>query len=112
MLHAEIAAVQQRRADTQPVAVATGGSTFVNPTQVSPMTGEVRHAWQWIDAAGCRGLKIGGAMISEKHCNFMINTGDASAEDFETLGETVRARVLEQFGITLEWEIRREGIVG
>ena len=110
LLEAEIVAVQQRRADTQPIAVATGGSTFVNPTQVSPTTGDVRHAWEWIDAAGCRGLRIGDAMISEKHCNFMINTGKASAADFEVLGETVRARVLEQFGITLEWEIRREGV--
>ena len=79
VLHGEIAAIQQRRRETQPVAVATGGSTFVNPAQVSPINGEVRRAWQWIDAAGGRGLRVGGAMISEKHCNFMINTGGASA---------------------------------
>ena len=110
VLHEEIAAVQKRRQDTQPVAVATGGSTFVNPVQVSPVNGETQSAWQWIDAAGCRGLRIGGAMISEKHCNFMINTGSASAADFEALGEEVRARVQNLFGIRLEWEIRRQGI--
>ncbi|NQY81700.1 MAG: UDP-N-acetylmuramate dehydrogenase [Alphaproteobacteria bacterium] len=109
-LQAEIAAVQQRRAETQPVGVATGGSTFVNPMQDSPITGDRRHAWQWIDAAGCRGMRVGGAEISEKHCNFMINAGGASAADFEILAETVRERVRAQFGIELQWEIRREGI--
>jgi UDP-N-acetylmuramate dehydrogenase len=85
----------------QPVREKTGGSTFKNPPGQS--------AWKLIDEAGCRGLVIGGAQMSPLHCNFMINTGTASAHDLELLGETVRARVLEHSGIRLEWEIRRIG---
>ena len=108
-LDAEIAAIQRRRQETQPQGVRTGGSTFKNPTQPSPQDGTVKSAWQWIDAAGCRGLRVGGAMMNEKHCNFMINIGTASATDLETLGETVRQRVCSHAGITLEWEIHRVG---
>ena len=80
----------------------TGGSTFKNPP------GE--KAWQLIDAAGCRGLTVGGAQMSELHCNFMLNLGDASADDLERLGETVRGRVRERSGIALDWEIKRVGV--
>lgn len=97
-----IDAIQQARADSQPVRARTGGSTFANP--------EGHKAWQLIDAAGCRGLTIGGAQISEKHCNFLINLGDATAEDIESLGEEVRRRVKAQSGIDLRWEIRRIGV--
>jgi len=102
------AAVQARmdeitssREATQPIRTRTGGSTFKNP--------EGHKSWQLIDAAGCRGLKRGGAQVSELHCNFLINTGEASAADLEDLGEEVRARVKAQSGVTLEWEIRRIG---
>ncbi|MGB1026708.1 MAG: UDP-N-acetylenolpyruvoylglucosamine reductase, partial [Rhodospirillaceae bacterium] len=81
-------------------------STFANP---DPETSGGRRAWELIDAAGCRGLQIGGAQVSEKHCNFLINTGTATATDLETLGETVRAWVLETSGVALHWEIRRIG---
>lgn len=90
------------REETQPIRTRTGGSTFKNPGG--------RKSWQLIDAAGCRGLRRGGAQVSELHCNFLINTGNASASDLEDLGEEVRARVSETSGITLEWEIRRIGI--
>lgn len=86
---------------TQPVKSRTGGSTFVNP--------EGLKAWELIDKAGCRGLKKGGAMISDLHCNFMINTGGATAADLEALGEEVRRRVLETSGVDLRWEIERIG---
>ncbi len=103
-----IAKIKAAREETQPIRERTGGSTFANPSQDDP---SVAHkSWELIDAAGCRGLTVGGAQMSEKHCNFMINTGDATAEDIETLGETVRARVLENSGIDLRWEIRRIGI--
>jgi UDP-N-acetylmuramate dehydrogenase len=94
-------AVQEHRERVQPIREKTGGSTFTNPPGTS--------AWKLIDTAGCRGLQIGGAMVSEMHCNFLINTGEATAHDLETLGETVRARVLETSGVRLEWEIRRVG---
>ncbi|GBR11841.1 UDP-N-acetylmuramate dehydrogenase [Acetobacter oeni] len=101
-----IAGVRAAREGSQPVRARTGGSTFRNPEpEVSGM-----KAWQLIDAAGCRGLTAGGAQVSEKHCNFLINTGDATAADLETLGETVRRRVLETSGVTLHWEIRRIGL--
>jgi UDP-N-acetylmuramate dehydrogenase len=90
------------RIKTQPVQMPTGGSTFANPSDFK--------AWELIDAAGCRGLIRGGAMVSEKHCNFLINTGKAVAADLEGLGEEVRRRVFEKSGIILEWEIRRIGI--
>lgn len=103
----EIAAHQTRRAETQPIKDKTGGSTFANPDP--PGTPDARSSWKLIDAAGCRGLRVGGAMVSEKHCNFLINTGEASAADIEALGELVRARVLEHSGVDLRWEIRRIG---
>lgn len=90
------------REASQPVRTRTGGSTFKNP--------EGQKSWQLIDAAGCRGLRRGGAQVSELHCNFLINTGTANAADLEDLGEEVRARVKAQSGISLEWEIRRIGV--
>ena len=99
--------IQTKREDTQPIRTRTGGSTFANPR--GPESNN-RRAWELIDAAGCRGLKRGGAIVSEKHCNFLINTGTATATDLEGLGEEVRRRVFEQFGVTLEWEIRRIGV--
>jgi UDP-N-acetylmuramate dehydrogenase len=93
--------VQHHRETVQPIREKTGGSTFKNPPGTS--------AWKEIDKAGCRGLMIGGAQMSPMHCNFMINTGNATGYDLEYLGETVRARVLESSGIRLEWEIKRIG---
>lgn len=89
------------REQNQPIKERTGGSTFKNPPGNS--------SWKLIDAAGCRGYRVGGAMVSEMHCNFLINHQGASAEDIETLGETVRARVKAESGITLTWEIIRLG---
>ncbi|MDH3580857.1 MAG: UDP-N-acetylmuramate dehydrogenase [Hyphomicrobiales bacterium] len=100
-IQAEMADIADYREQAQPVKARTGGSTFKNPPGHS--------AWKLIDAAGCRGLQIGGAKVSEKHCNFMINEGNATAADLEDLGETVRRRVAETSGIELEWEIRRLG---
>ena len=99
---AEMEKITESREATQPIKSRTGGSTFKNPPG--------RKAWQLIDAAGCRGLKVGGAQVSEMHCNFLINLGGASAADIETLGETVRERVRESSGVELEWEIRRIGV--
>jgi UDP-N-acetylmuramate dehydrogenase len=96
--------IQQAREASQPIKSRTGGSTFANPAG--------HKAWQLIDDAGCRGARRGGAMISDKHANFLINTGDATAADIEGLGEEVRARVLAKTGITLHWEIRRVGTPG
>ena len=104
---AEIEALQARRADTQPIKEKTSGSTFANPDP--PGTPDQRSAWKLIDAAGCRGLKVGGAQVSPKHCNFLINTGDATAADLEALGELVRAQVLATQGVDLRWEVRRIG---
>ena len=95
--------VQAHREAAQPIREKTGGSTFKNPPGNS--------AWKLIDAAGCRGLRVGGAQVSEMHCNFLINTGEATASDIETLGEAVRSRVKENSGIELHWEIKRIGIV-
>jgi len=106
-LEAEIAAHQERRALTQPIRDKTSGSTFANPDP--PGTEGGRSAWKLIDAAGCRGLRVGGAQVSEKHCNFLINTGEATAADLEALGELVRARVLDHSGVDLRWEVRRIG---
>ena len=89
------------REQNQPIKERTGGSTFKNPPGNS--------SWKLIDAAGCRGYRVGGAKVSEMHCNFLINDQNASAEDIETLGETVRARVKANSGITLNWEIIRLG---
>jgi UDP-N-acetylmuramate dehydrogenase len=94
--------IQGQRGDSQPIKTATSGSTFKNP--------EGHKAWQLIDRAGCRGLTIGGAQVSQKHTNFLINTGAATAADLEALGEEVRRRVFETSGVQLEWEIRRIGI--
>jgi UDP-N-acetylmuramate dehydrogenase len=101
-IEAAMAAVQEHRETAQPIRERTGGSTFKNPPGHS--------AWKLVDQAGCRGLMIGGAQVSEKHCNFLINTGDATGYDVEHLGETVRARVLATSGIRLEWEIKRLGV--
>ncbi|MBX6320552.1 MAG: UDP-N-acetylmuramate dehydrogenase [Rhodospirillaceae bacterium] len=98
--------IRSARESTQPVRARTGGSTFTNPADAAAGG---RKAWQLIEAAGCRGLRRGGAMVSEKHCNFLINTGEASAADLEALGEEVRRRVREATGVRLEWEIRRIG---
>ena len=100
-------ALVDTREASQPVKSRTGGSTFQNP---DPAFSGGRKAWQLIDAAGCRGLVRGGAQVSEKHCNFLINTGGATASDIEALGEEVRTRVLEKFGVALEWEIKRVGV--
>ena len=99
-----MAEISDKRADTQPVRSRTGGSTFKNPPG--------HKAWELIDKAGCRGLSIGDAQVSEKHCNFLINQGAASAADLEALGEDVRRRVFETSGVTLEWEIKRVGVPG
>ena len=96
-----IAEIHAARTGSQPIRTRTGGSTFKNPPD--------GKAWELIDRAGCRGLRRGGAMVSEQHCNFLINTGTATATDIETLGEDVRARVRKTCGIELEWEIRRLG---
>jgi UDP-N-acetylmuramate dehydrogenase len=99
---AEMDKITESREATQPIKSRTGGSTFKNPPG--------HKAWQLIDAAGCRGLIVGGAQVSELHCNFLINRGGATAADIETLGETVRKRVKENSGVELEWEIKRIGI--
>lgn len=99
---ARMDAIQAQRSDSQPVRSRTGGSTFKNPPGG-------RRAWELIDAAGCRGLRIGDAQVSEMHCNFLLNLGNATAAELEALGEEVRRRVLETSGITLDWEIKRIG---
>lgn len=99
--------INTAREESQPLRTRTGGSTFANPTDPRA---HGRKAWELIDAAGCRGLRRGGAMVSQKHCNFLINTGTATATELEALGEEVRARVFEKFGVMLEWEIRRIGV--
>ncbi len=98
---AEMDRIAAEREASQPLRSRTGGSTFKNP--------DCKKAWQLVDQAGCRGLQVGGAQVSEKHTNFLINTGTASGADIEMLGETVRARVLKTSGINLEWEIQRIG---
>jgi UDP-N-acetylmuramate dehydrogenase len=102
VIAAEMDKVTESREATQPIKSRTGGSTFKNPPG--------RKAWQLIDAAGCRGLQVGGAQVSEMHCNFLINRGGATAADIEALGENVRRRVKENSGVALEWEIERIGI--
>ena len=98
---ARMSAIRESREATQPVRARTGGSTFANPPG--------HKAWALIDAAGCRGRVLGGAQVSEKHCNFLLNTGEATAADLEDLGDAVRAAVLAHSGISLEWEIKRIG---
>jgi UDP-N-acetylmuramate dehydrogenase len=99
---AEMDGIAAYREEVQPIKSRTGGSTFKNPPG--------HKAWQLIDAAGCRGLAVGDAKVSEMHCNFLINEGNATGTDLETLGETVRQRVKATSGIELEWEIKRLGI--
>jgi UDP-N-acetylmuramate dehydrogenase len=94
--------IRTAREQTQPIRSRTGGSTFANPPGAK--------AWELIERAGCRGLTRGGAQVSEKHCNFLINTGNATAADLEALGEEVRRRVFETSGVRLEWEIQRIGV--
>jgi len=100
---AEMDRIAAEREASQPLRSRTGGSTFKNP----PGT----KAWKLIDAAGCRGLRVGGAQVSEKHCNFLLNLGGASAGDIEALSEEVRRRVADHSGVRLEWEIQRVGVV-
>jgi len=103
VIAAKMAEIRASREASQPIRARTGGSTFRNPDGGT-------KAWELIDAAGCRGLALGGAMVSEKHCNFLINTGTATAADIEALGEEVRRRVKAATGVILEWEIRRVGV--
>lgn len=106
-IQADIEQLQARRGETQPIKEKTSGSTFANPDP--PGTPDQRSAWKLIDAAGCRGLRVGGAQVSPLHCNFLINTGNATAADLEALGELVRRRVFETQGVELRWEVRRIG---
>ncbi|MES2984067.1 MAG: UDP-N-acetylmuramate dehydrogenase [Pseudomonadota bacterium] len=101
-IEARIVEIQQKREASQPIRERTGGSTFKNP--------EGHKAWELVDQAGCRGLMVGAAQMSPLHCNFMINTGGASAADLEALGEQVRARVAAHAGVELSWEIKRIGL--
>ena len=101
-IQAEMDRIAQAREASQPLRSKTGGSTFKNPLP--------HKAWQVIDAAGCRGLRIGDAQVSEKHCNFLLNLGSATSADIEALGEEVRARVKAHSGIILDWEIQRIGV--
>lgn len=94
--------IKVKRESSQPVRARTGGSTFANP--------EGGKAWELIDQAGCRGLRRGNAQVSDLHCNFLLNLGDATAADLEGLGEEVRRRVASQSGVTLQWEIKRVGV--
>jgi UDP-N-acetylmuramate dehydrogenase len=99
---AEMDAIARAREESQPLRSRTGGSTFKNPPG--------HKAWALIDAAGCRGMSLGAAQVSEKHCNFLLNTGDATSSDIEALGEEVRRRVMAKTNIMLEWEIQRVGV--
>ncbi len=112
IIQKKIAQIKKRRSTSQPIKSRTGGSTFANPSDDELIAAGLElgtKTWQLIDKAGCRGLKIGGAQMSELHCNFMINTGNATATSLETLGEEVKKRVFEDSGITLRWEIKRIG---
>jgi UDP-N-acetylmuramate dehydrogenase len=102
VIAAKMAEIRSSREESQPVRARTGGSTFRNPDGMK--------AWELIDAAGCRGMRLGDALVSEKHCNFLINTGNATAAEIEALGEEVRRRVRDATGVALEWEIRRIGM--
>ncbi|MCM2343980.1 MAG: UDP-N-acetylmuramate dehydrogenase [Alphaproteobacteria bacterium] len=111
-IKAFMAGIKEKRGASQPIREKTGGSTFANPAaaelEKAGLPAETK-VWQLIDRAGCRGLTIGGAMMSELHANFMINTGTATATELEALGEEVRRRVLDDSGISLRWEIKRIG---
>ena len=102
VVQAEMDRIAAAREESQPLRSKTGGSTFKNP--------EGRKAWQLVDKAGCRGLRRGDAQVSEKHCNFLLNLGDATSADIEALGEEVREKVKADSGVTLEWEIQRVGV--
>jgi len=102
MIGARMAEIKAKRESTQPVRARTGGSTFANP--------DGQKAWELIDAAGCRGLTMGQAQISELHCNFLLNLGDATAAELEALGDEARRRVAQQSGVELRWEIKRIGV--
>ncbi len=111
-IEAHIRAIKERRQETQPIRERTGGSTFANPSPEQLAAAGLppdTKTWQLIDRAGGRGLKVGGAMMSDLHCNFMLNTGTATAQDLELLGEEVRRRVMEHSGVQLRWEIKRIG---
>lgn len=111
-IQARMAEIKQKREESQPIREKTGGSTFANPSEEEVRLSGLEpgtKVWQLIDKVGGRGLMVGGAQMSEKHCNFMINTGSATATDLEMLGEEVRRRVKDTFGIALRWEIRRIG---
>ena len=105
-IEARMAEIAEKRSESQPIRSRTGGSTFKNPAGLYP---NGLKAWKLIDSVGGRGLTIGGAQVSNQHCNFLINTGEATAEDLERLGEELRAKVKEKTGIILEWEIKRVG---
>jgi UDP-N-acetylmuramate dehydrogenase len=101
-IRARMNEVQSHREAAQPIREKTGGSTFKNPPGQS--------AWKLVEAAGMRGFRVGGAQVSEMHCNFLINTGSATGHDIEALGEAVRARVKQATGVELQWEIKRIGV--
>jgi UDP-N-acetylmuramate dehydrogenase len=101
-IKSKIENIRLKRIDSQPIKEKTGGSTFSNP--------QGHKAWQLIEAAGCRGKRLGAAMISKKHCNFLINTGKATARELEELGNLVRCRVFDNSGVKLDWEIKRIGL--
>lgn len=105
--------IRERREQSQPIREKTGGSTFANPSLEDLQKAGLQEdtkVWQLIDRVGGRGLRVGGAQMSEKHCNFMINTGNATGADLENLGEEIRRRVMDETGISLRWEIRRVGL--
>lgn len=110
-IEGRMSVIKEKRTATQPVRARTGGSTFANPTpdELAAHGLADLKAWQMIDKTGCRGLTIGGAQMSELHCNFMLNIGNATSEDLENLGEEVRKRVKDMFGYELRWEIKRIG---
>ncbi len=102
LIAARIAEIRSKRGASQPVRARTGGSTFANP--------EGQKAWELVDAAGCRGLTLGNARVSDLHCNFLLNLGGATAAELEGLGEEVRRRVQQKSGVSLRWEIKRIGV--
>lgn len=112
VIDGKIAEIKKARAESQPIKSRTGGSTFANPSSENLIEAGLpddMKVWQLIDKAGCRGMTIGGAQMSEKHCNFMINTGNAKGSELEQLGDEVKRRVFEEFGVMLRWEIKRLG---